>query len=180
MQKKIILFCFLIFMQHQIVAQDLLKVRNLFYRSVKSSQAADSLQKILQHVNTLSQAELQGYKAMSTLMICYHSYNPYVKFNNFLEGKKQLEQAIQKDPSNLELRFLRLTTQLNTPSFLGYNGNINEDKQFILNRAKTINDPDLFKRMYDYTLTVKKLGVKDRKALQQALYSNKLSSTIKQ
>ena len=168
----------LLLFQLNAFSQDLIQVRSLFYRSVKSAQSADSLFLLLQKTTDKSRAELQGYKAMSSFMVCLHSYNPYTKFNYFLEGKKQLQQAIENYPQNLELRFLRYTTQLNTPSFLGYNSHMQEDKEFILNKAKLITDTDFFNRLYNYAQTAKKLNAEEKKALQQALLSNKLATTF--
>jgi hypothetical protein len=41
------------------------------------------------------------------------------------------------------LRYLRFTIQANAPSILGYNKNINEDKLFLINSVKNIDDEDL-------------------------------------
>ena len=177
---RIFVFLFIILLHPAFVdAQDIIPVRNMFYRAVKSSKTSDSLFQKLSTVNDSTPAVWQGYKAMSHFMISYHSYNPYTKFSHFLEGKKILEKAITKDPNNIELRFLRLTSQLNTPSFLGYQGNIAEDKASILNKAKNMNDLDLFHRMYEYSVSAKKLSAEEKKKLQKALLSNKLAQPIK-
>lgn len=60
-----------------------------------------------------------------------HVFSPISKLNTFKKGKKNIEQAIKKEPDNVELRFIRLSVQKNTPSFLGYKSNINEDTEFI-------------------------------------------------
>ena len=43
-----------------------------------------------------------------------------------------LEGVIKKDPSNYEVRLLRLSIQENAPKITGYNKDIEEDKKFIL------------------------------------------------
>jgi hypothetical protein len=157
---------------------DIIFIRNLFYRATKSYLATDSLVNILKQVNLKSKPESIGYKGMSYLMICFHSYNPYTKFKYFFKGKELLEEAIKKDGTNIELKFLRLTVQLNTPSFLDYKKNINEDKLAIFNGAKNITDVDLFNRIYNYTLSAKNLTPDEKKIMQQSLLSNKIASTI--
>ncbi|MBL0340150.1 MAG: hypothetical protein IPP71_04045 [Bacteroidetes bacterium] len=57
-------------------------------------------------------------------------------------GEQKLEASIKKDPQNVELIFLRLTIQLNLPSILGYNDNIDSDKIFLINNYKK-STPDL-------------------------------------
>jgi hypothetical protein len=50
----------------------------------------------------------------------------------FNEGKSLLEKSIEKNPWNAELRFIRLTLQCQSPSFLGYRSNIVSDCQLII------------------------------------------------
>jgi hypothetical protein len=106
-------------------------------------------------------------------MICYHSYNPYTKFKYFVKGKESLEQAIKKDPRNIEYRFLRLSVQLNTPEFLGYNSNIKEDKLAIFNGVKTLTDKDLLERIANYTSNAKRLTTLEKEEVKKALMVNK-------
>lgn len=60
-----------------------------------------------------------------------HVFSPISKLNTFKEGRNNIEQAIKKEPGNVELRFIRLSVQKNAPSFLGYSSNTNEDNEFI-------------------------------------------------
>ena len=45
----------------------------------------------------------------------------------FNRGKSILEEAIEANPLNVELRYLRYSLQKRVPDFLGYNANIDED-----------------------------------------------------
>lgn len=60
-----------------------------------------------------------------------HVLSPISKLNTFKKGKNNIEEAIKKEPENVELRFIRLSVQKNAPSFLGYKSNIHEDVKFI-------------------------------------------------
>nr|WP_199162757.1 hypothetical protein [Elizabethkingia sp. ASV34] len=60
-----------------------------------------------------------------------HAVNPISKLKTFNKGKRKIEQAVQKEPENIEIRFIRLSVQKHAPSFLGYNKNIKEDLSFI-------------------------------------------------
>ena len=61
-----------------------------------------------------------------------------------------LEKAITADKNNIELRFLRLAAQANTPSFLGYNDKISSDRSFLLNSVSTLTDTILKKTIVLY------------------------------
>ena len=61
----------------------------------------------------------------------------------FEEGKRLMETQIKRDPQSLELRFLRLSIQLNAPTLLGYSKNIKEDKAYLQTHFAACTDPDL-------------------------------------
>lgn len=50
----------------------------------------------------------------------------------FKDGVALMENAVKKEPNNIEVRTIRLSVQENAPKFLKYNKNIEEDKNFIL------------------------------------------------
>jgi hypothetical protein len=80
-----------------------------------------------------------GYLGGLQTIWANHVFNPINKLKTFKEGKNNIEKAIKLDPENVELRFIRLSIQKNAPLFLGYNSNINSDKEFIKSNQKTIS-----------------------------------------
>lgn len=92
-----------------------------------------------------------------------HYLNPISKLKTFNNGKKILESAIEKDKLNPELKFLRLSIQENSPSFLGYHNNIKEDKLFLIKCLPTITDDELKKIITSYLNHKKKTNLKNRK-----------------
>jgi hypothetical protein len=57
---------------------------------------------------------------------------PWNKYDYFKSGKKEIELAVNGDPQNWEIRFIRFTVQRHIPDFLNYN-NLDEDKNIVLN-----------------------------------------------
>ena len=171
---KIIIICiWFSFLGINLKSQDVVEVRNLFYRSSTSSIASDSLFDVFENIHNENNAFSNAYKGMSNLMVCYHTYNPYKKIKYFINGKDFLEKAIAKNSMNVEYRFLRLSVQLNTPSFLGYNSNIERDKFVIFNGLKSLDDIDLLLRIADYTITAKNISDKEKAIVKLALKENK-------
>lgn len=76
-----------------------------------------------------------------------HVFSPISKLKTFNKGKKNIEKAIEKEPDNVELRFIRLSVQKNAPSFLGYQSNIKEDIEFIKNNRSEIKSDILNKHI---------------------------------
>ncbi|MBC7557664.1 MAG: hypothetical protein H7195_11965 [Chryseobacterium sp.] len=82
----------------------------------------------------------EAYIGIGNLFMAKHTGNVFSKMSYFTDGKGYLDSAISKSPGSLEIRFLRYTTQVEMPSFLGYNKNISEDKKFILDHYKESQD----------------------------------------
>ena len=66
--------------------------------------------------------------------------SPASKLRLFREGHKMLEAAIKDDPKNAEFRLLRLIIQENSPNFLGYKNEVQEDSEYIRKSYKALPD----------------------------------------
>lgn len=120
-----------------------LEARHSLLAAAKNDIKADEYYEKLKTVDPTKSPVLIGYKAMAEFMICHHSYNPYTKLSYFNKGKNTLEQIIEKNPDNVELRYLRYCIQTNVPSFLGYYSNKNEDKKVLIDFLRnSANEPD--------------------------------------
>lgn len=73
-------------------------------------------------------------------------YNPYKKLKIFHKTKQRLNLLIQRNPTNIYLRYVRLLLQEKTPRFLGYNENIQEDKKFLQRQMNIKDESDYLDR----------------------------------
>lgn len=83
---------------------------------------------------------------------------PKNKLAIFKEGKEKLERAIEKQPGNVEFRFLRYAIQENAPKVLKYNNHIEEDKKVIEEKYHALNST-MKKIVLDYAKNSKGLSV---------------------
>lgn len=67
---------------------------------------------------------------------------PWKKFTIFHTYKRQLDQLISTYPKNIHYRYVRLILQEQTPTFLGYNKHIEEDKNFLLYKMQQTDSTD--------------------------------------
>ena len=120
---------------------DMNKARKLYKEAATDGTACTALLELL---NTADQKMplLLGYKASATMMMANYVGSPFSKLSYFKKGKQMLEEAVSADKQNVELRLLRYLVQKNTPSFLGYDDNIEEDKAFISNNLSGMKDLD--------------------------------------
>lgn len=125
----------------------LAKVRSLYAISEKQEDACKELIKLLEPYNEKNNPLFLGYKASATMMMAKHVFNPFSKLSYFNRGKNMLEKAVSADNGNIELRSLRFLAQSNIPSFLGYNGSIESDKDYIIKNAHLVKDAELKKNI---------------------------------
>ncbi|WP_313100953.1 hypothetical protein [Epilithonimonas sp.] len=69
-----------------------------------------------------------------------HAINPLEKLTTFKKGKKNIEKAVKQNPNLIETRFLRYSIQKESPAFLGYKSNIDEDKMLLNRNIKNVED----------------------------------------
>lgn len=140
------------------------EVRNVYEKAIYSQQIAVDL---IDKLNVSNNNTFLGYKGAVTMIMAKHVFSPYKKLNYFKNGKEILEQAILKEPLNIELRFLRFSIQSNSPKFLDYHSNLFSDKSFLLKEVKTINDTDLKQRITKFLLNNNEVSKAEKLTLQQ-------------
>ena len=108
----------------------------------------------MESISVEHDALLLAYKGMAYFLEANLSINPYAKYTYFKKGKSLLEEAVNKNPWNAEIRFMRFCVQTSAPKFLGYISNIETDKYFLVEQWKGLNDADLKNKISNYMLTI--------------------------
>lgn len=115
-------------------------------------------EKRLKNVDVTGKPVLQGYKGAVLMAKGRHAFSPLSKLSYFNEGKGMLEKSIAADQDNVELRFLRLTIQVNVPAILGYSSNKAEDLSFVQQTIPKLKDEELRDRMTKFIKLAKEQG----------------------
>lgn len=125
----------------------------LDYLRTNYSKAVSDEQLCKAMISDLSQMEAGatylGYLGALQTVWAQHAKGPIAKLRTFNKGKSNLEKAIEADPKNVELRFLRLSIQQNCPVFLGYRDKIKEDTTFIKENIHQVKSAQLRKMCMD-------------------------------
>lgn len=140
--------------------------RTLFHSATSNAENTRNLVRQCQTVNSESRAIDQGYKGAALMLSAQYESSAWTKLNAFNKGKEWLEQAINKDPKSLELRYLRFTFQCEAPFFLGYNSDLDKDKAFILAVAPTCSDADLKMRIMKFMLASDELTESEKRKVK--------------
>jgi hypothetical protein len=135
---------------------DIPRIKQAMVLAVENSRITDSLY-----------ADLIKRKAPSALILAYtgtlealkakHSWNPYQKISYVARSQKTLQKAVIADPENLEIRFMRFSTQHYTPAFLGYSKEIELDRKMIIHqysqKAFGKTNPELIKSIAGFLIS---------------------------
>ncbi|MEZ4923851.1 MAG: hypothetical protein R2780_11815 [Crocinitomicaceae bacterium] len=113
------------------------KLRELYNVAHIDAQNCNCLIENAQHDSAVVS---QGYLAAGIIISAKFLFNPLTKIKLFNDGKKRLEDLIAQNPRAYELFYIRYSIQKNTPSFLGYNRNLNTDRMILVNFFENSND----------------------------------------
>lgn len=129
--------------------------REGFFRAGSEPCYAPELEGIIGEAYTTSSL-LQAYKGAGKTMHADCLRSPGKKLKSFKQGRELLDKAVDADPGNAEIRFIRYMVQDGAPSFLNYD-NRDQDLQiwfdfyskssnasavFIQKMARAINNTD--------------------------------------
>lgn len=128
---------------------DILQVRYVYYKAVESETATQNLKALLNNSKNDNCLTI-GYEAATYMLLSKHSLDPITKYKWFLKGRDLLEDIILKNTKSIELRFLRYSIQLQLPSFLKYNLDIENDRHFIQSNLESLDDTDLKIRILSF------------------------------
>jgi hypothetical protein len=165
MKLSVFFFMFLFVAKSYAGEPEIQEVKTLFQASAHSKVAANQLLKLLSEVGSSPSPLLICYKGAAEMMQAKYGFNPLHKFNRFKKGKKLIEHAVEKEPENVEIRFLRFIIQTNLPGFLNYNEHIQRDKSFLIANLKTTKDKILKQEIINYLTASKYCSLQEKKGL---------------
>lgn len=112
-------------------------VRQQYVNAAQSVESAASFHESLSTVQDHENATLTAYKAASVVLLAKYESGLIAKTRLFNRGTALLESTIKKAPDNYEARLIRLNIQDNVPWITGYTGDIDTDKDFLIQHYST-------------------------------------------
>lgn len=108
-------------------------IRSTFHSNMRSESG---LNKLIENKDYPSTAITKAYKGLAETMLAEYAFLPTTKLSHFNAGKKKIEAAVKSSPNSAEVRYTRLMVQLNAPSMLGYDDNIDDDIKIFTQKLK--------------------------------------------
>lgn len=112
---------------------DISEVRKIYTDAAKSEANSKVFAEKLNAVSdTDADKVLVAYKGCSLTLKSKFSGNLADKISFMKEGAKLIDASAAAEPSNIEIRMIRLSVQESVPRIVNYRANKSEDKAFIL------------------------------------------------
>ena len=111
---------------------DLSELRLKYLESQTDMKSCKELHDLSKNCNPKLYPVEFSYNIISSLMQCNFILNPFAKYKVFKASTQQLDSIIFFNPQYIEIRFIRYLVQINSPSFLGYNTDLDNDYKFII------------------------------------------------
>jgi hypothetical protein len=124
-------------------SQELSELRMDYPKANLDEAITNTLHEKLTSVSKKEHNTLVAYKGAITTLKAKFAKGFKNKKTFFKEGAELLEYAVSKEPTNIEIRCLRLGVQENSPKIVGYKKNIESDKQFILDHYNSAIDKEI-------------------------------------
>ncbi|MFC5269585.1 hypothetical protein [Adhaeribacter terreus] len=145
-------------------------LRQLFYEARDNDDKAELLFKQIGNYEG-REGILVAYKAGAYALKAKHGANPLNKLKNIKKATRYFSEAVQLDPDNLEIRFMRYAVEDQTPGSLGYSEHVAEDKKLLLDGLalypKSGFTPETARIARDYLQQYCKCSEQEKQILQQ-------------
>lgn len=141
-------------------------IRKLFYEAVESEEKLNELENFF-YKNFTEKAliyhpVLLAYTGAIDALKAKHAFNPFTKFSKVISSLNTLERAVNREPNDLEIRFIRFSILHNLPGFFGYGKERSEDISVIVAQLAKKDyvryDPKHQKNVIEFMLDSKRLN----------------------
>lgn len=110
---------------------DISQVRKSYPTASANEKNAQAFHELVSRANT-DDAVMQAYKGAAETLLSKFARKVGEKISHMKAGADLIDDAVSRDPDNIEIRMVRLSVQENVPRIVNYRKNRDEDKAAIL------------------------------------------------
>jgi hypothetical protein len=142
------------------------ELRKNYNSAVADSKKTDELYEKLKQ-KAESGAVWMAYKGATEGLLAKHAWNPANKVKYLNRAKETLIKAVEKDPQDVEVRFLRFSLYHNVPKMFSDEKLLAEDKQMMVRNLKNSPLPGYMKKtIADFLIASKRLTKEEEKRIE--------------
>ncbi|WP_231425942.1 hypothetical protein [Pedobacter sp. Leaf250] len=165
-----LLFASISICKAQLSPKEITVLKTDLVKAVESVKLTDSLHNKLSKLPNKT-GLITAYIGTLEALKAKHSWNPYNKIKYVKVSLKTMQNAINMDKENLEIRFMRFSIEHYTPSFLGFSKDLDVDRKEIIkhyqNRNFGIADEALIKNVAKFMIDSKRCTAEEIKILKK-------------
>lgn len=145
------------------------QLRMRYLAAIERRTALDSFMRTLEVIDRKSPTE-ESYYGICHGICCQYEESNWSKLRLVMKSRSYLNEAVERDPRDPELRFMRLTLEHFLPSFLGLNKHIPDDLAVIFAHPHFVDDnPPIKKKILEFLLWTQRCTAEQNKQLQAEL-----------
>lgn len=134
------------------------KLRPEYMKALHDFEFAPAVYEKFEAVENPS-ARLLGYKGALEAIMTRTTWNVFKKIGYLNKSQISFNKAVEIDPNNVEVRFMRLSVEHEIPGYLGYSSHMKEDKEFVVKHITQFNPSKMDQQILKEILAfVKKSG----------------------
>ena len=139
--------------------------------------ALDSFVGMLERSANRSAAE-ESYLGISYGLTIQYVQGMWSKYRVLVKSKSLLNSAVERDPTDPELRFMRLTLEHHIPAFLCMSTHINDDLRTMISKPAFLDEnPEMKRQAIEFILDTKRCNPEQSRILEKLLADTKKRMT---
>lgn len=115
------------------------ELRLLYRDATASEENANGFYEQVKHVVKTDKPVMTAYKGAGLMLLARYA-RLGERGAKVREAAAWIEEAVERDPNNPEVRLVRLSIQEHLPKIVRYNQNIEEDREFIKEALPGVDD----------------------------------------
>jgi len=131
-------FCFLLVHTVFAIPENLEDLRARYMIALHNHEKVEEVYKFFLTVEEPS-AKAMAYKGALEAIMTKTTWNIFKKMSFLRDSEASFNQAIQKSPNDVEIRFMRLAVQHEIPEYVGFSKDMETDRKFIVNHIEEFN-----------------------------------------
>jgi len=141
----------MLFQSHTLFSQkvDVSTIRNRYYQATLDAAQAEFLLQTLNEVDH-PEALIVAYRGATEAIMAKLRWNLFRKYHFLNQSIDHLNQAVARDPDNVEIRFLRFAVQYHIPGILGFSNALEQDREVIVKNIQRFDMPDISVEIREY------------------------------
>lgn len=125
------IFSFLLLLISSSSAQTLTELRTAYMKGLHNIDTMPKVYEMFKKVEN-PDGKVLAYKGAIEAIMTKTTWNVFKKMSYLKDSEESFKQAVQKNPNDVEVRFMRMAVQFEIPSYLGFSEDIDTDKEFIV------------------------------------------------